>query len=166
MPVRFDWSPNRPKVTKAGSSRCHQNLLIRSDRLGRSKGRWFNGTNLRKEWNKACASCGLGTLTEVEGRPYDPVYSGLTLHDLRRSAVRNLRKAGVSEKEAMRISGHKTRAVFDRYNIVSTDDVMDAMRKLELAALNDRKPVHGEVKPAQSVSKKLGKSVMALSSNG
>jgi len=51
----------------------------------------------------------------------------------------------VSEKEAMRISGHKTRSVFDRYNIVSTDDVMDAMRKLELAALNEtRKPVQSE----------------------
>jgi integrase len=78
------------------------------------------------------------------------------LHDLRRSGVRNLRKAGVSEKEAMRISGHKTRSVFDRYNIVSTDDVMDAMRKLELAALNDTR------KPVQSVAKKH----VALSSNG
>jgi hypothetical protein len=64
----------------------------------------FDGTNLRKEWMEACAACGLGTLTEVEGRPYDPLYSGQTLHDMRRSAVRNLRKAGVSEKVAMRIS--------------------------------------------------------------
>lgn len=158
-----------PEQTKGDEGRIiplSSELVDTLRQIGPKQGQVFNGTNLRKEWNKACASCGLGTLTEVEGRPYDPVYSGLTLHDLRRSAVRNLRKAGVSEKEAMRISGHKTRAVFDRYNIVSTDDVMDAMRKLELAALNDRKPVHGEVKPAQSVSKKLGKSVMALSSNG
>jgi integrase len=123
------------------------------------RSRVFDGTNLRKEWMKACDACGLGTTTEVEDRPYDPIYSGLTLHDLRRSAVRNLRKAGVSEKEAMRISGHKTRSVFDRYNIVSTDDVIEAMRKVELAALNEPREPAASVKPKQ-------KSRAALSSNG
>jgi hypothetical protein len=39
--------------------------------------------------------------------------------------------AGVAEKVAMSISGHKTRAVFDRYHIVSTDDVVKAMQKLQ-----------------------------------
>jgi integrase len=139
------------------------------------EGTVFDGTNLRKEWMEACAACELGTVTEVEGRPYDPLYSGLTLHDMRRSAVRNMRKAGISEKEAMRISGHKTRAVFERYNIVSTEDVMDAMRKLELAAMNEtallkassntRKPVRGErlVKVSRRTTRK---SLMALSSRG
>ena len=133
-------------------------------------GRVFDGTNLRKEWTKACSTCGLGTLTEVDERPYDPIYSGLTLHDLRRSAVRNLRKAGVGEKEAMKILGHKTRSVFDRYNIVSTDDVMDAMRKVELAALTEtRKPVRSEVRSetlGDSRSNRQRKSLMALSSRG
>jgi hypothetical protein len=51
-------------------------------------------------------------------------------HDLRRTGVRNLIRAGVSEKVAMRISGHRSRAIFDRYNITSDRDLQDAARKL------------------------------------
>jgi integrase len=115
-------------------------------------GRVFDGTNLRKEWTKACAAAGLGTLTPVEGRPYDPIYSGLTLHDFRRSAVRNLIDAGVPERVAMSISGHKTRSVFDRYHIVSTENVLDAMQKVVTASLRSAESVtrngsNGERKP-------------------
>jgi hypothetical protein len=52
-------------------------------------------------------------------------------HDLRRSAIKNLMNVGVNEKVAMEISGRKTRAVFDRYHIVDTEDVVDAMRPLQ-----------------------------------
>jgi len=61
-------------------------------------------------------------------------YKGPLLHDLRRSAVRNLRIAGVDETVIMRISGHKTAEVFRRYNIVSTDDVTNAMRRLKTSS--------------------------------
>ena len=90
----------------------------------------FDTTNFRKAWQKACSAAGLGKLEEVEGRP-DPRYTGLIIHDLRRSAIKNLMKVGVNEKVAMKISGHKTRAVFDRYHIVDSEDVVDAMRRVQ-----------------------------------
>jgi len=67
-------------------------------------------------------------LTEAAGVP------GLLFHDFRRSSVRNMIRRGVPQKTARTVSGHKTDAVFSRYNIVSEDDIRDAARRIEEGA--------------------------------
>jgi integrase len=72
--------------------------------------------DFRKSWDNA---------TEAAGVP------NLTVHDLRRTGARNLRRAGVDRDVIMRIGGWKTDSVFRRYNIVDQKDIAEAMTKLE-----------------------------------
>jgi integrase len=74
----------------------------------------------RKAWRTACKAVGL-----VAG-----IKGGLIPYDLRRSGLRNLTRAGVSETVAMGISGHRTRSTFDRYNITSAADTGEAIERV------------------------------------
>jgi integrase len=57
--------------------------------------------------------------------------SGLWFHDLRRSFITRARRVGVPESVVMRMSGHRMRAVFERYNVVDSQDLRAAVRALE-----------------------------------
>jgi len=85
--------------------------------------------DFRKAWSTACIKAGLyRVVTDQSGE--ERKVPAMLRHDLRRTAVRNMVNAGVAERVAMRVTGHRTRTIFDRYHIVSPTDLQDVARRL------------------------------------
>jgi len=92
--------------------------------------------DFRKAWAAASTKAGLARpklddvgapMLDARGRPV--LVPTKLVHDFRRTAARNLVRAGVPERVAMAVTGHVTRSMFDRYNIVAEDDLRSAMQR-------------------------------------
>lgn len=111
------YGPMRTALAEAAARR-----VAEAKRLGVFPRQWlfpdgaWHIESFRKAWASACVRAGV---------------PGQLFHDLRRSAVRNMERAGIPRSVAMKISGHKTEGIYRRYAIVSREDIQAAGRKLE-----------------------------------
>jgi integrase len=127
LPIFGDMAAEIEMAITKGSKACP--FLIQRDGSQVTKSGW------KKNWATACKTAGV---------------PAALFHDLRRTALTNMIEAGFSEKEAMEISGHKTRYVFDRYHIVSERRLKEMASKL--GAFIKTKEEAAEQKAAQKAT--------------
>lgn len=108
----------------ADFTKAWRNLCMAAD-LGKCYCRDCEQETLSASWCDVCQSTNIG-------------YEGLLFHDLRRSAVRNMRRRGVQQEVAMKISGHKTASTFSRYNIVDMQDQLSVAEKVQAGKERER----------------------------
>jgi integrase len=92
--------------------------------------------SFRRAFKAACVEVGLGRVVKDEETGKDK-YIGITPHDMRRSAIRNFRKAGISESDGMKISGHRTSSVYRRYDIIDEEDQRRTMERVQKYQQNE-----------------------------
>jgi len=122
LPIYGDMAVEIQMAIDAGKPECA--FLIQRD--GKPVQDW------EKAWSTACEGTGV---------------KGTLFHDLRRTALTNMIEAGLSEKEAMEISGHRTRAVFDRYHIVSERRMKEMAGKLDAHLKSKDSAAEGKAAP-------------------
>src|SRR4029434_11277159 len=85
----------------------------------------------RRSWLTACVKAGLGTeIRSADGKLIKKIGARIP-HDFRRTAVRNLERAGVSRSDAMKMVGHKTESIYRRYAIADHKSMQEAAEKLD-----------------------------------
>lgn len=114
-------SKTRTVTTKQGAKLVSPLVFHRGEGHGKHQGEVAAVLDFDKAFKSACEEAGI---------PYGRK-GGRTFHCFRRTAARNLRNAGVPENVCMAVTGHRTRAMFDRYSITSDHDIADAMTKLQ-----------------------------------
>ena len=144
--VKYEWRPDdaflkKLETSKNGKPRVApmaDTVYALLKRCAEGKGQddyLFTRTNgrpvreFRNTWRKLCDAAGVKIL----------------VHDLRRTAARNLRRAGVSEGVIMKMGGWVTRSMFERYNIIDTRDMREALAKLD-----EHKSCHNPTSPTES----------------
>ena len=129
--------PGTTKTDKGRTIKMTEDVFVRlkpcveGKEPGEAVFTWADGSpvrDFRVAWGKMCDAVGVSIL----------------LHDFRRTAIRNMIRAGVSKTTAKRISGHITDSVFDRYDIGDETDLADAAEKIQARTENRRKLVTGK----------------------
>ena len=97
--------------------------------------------DFRGAWEAACIAAGFYRVVNPEAPPAQQRKKATKLlHDFRRTAVRNLERAGVSRSVAMKLTGHKTESIYRRYAIVSESDLAEGVKKLDTLLQSSTSP--------------------------
>jgi site-specific recombinase XerD len=157
LDLKAGWLRLEPGETKNGKGRMFpltpmlrkalEKQVAKTEVLQRSTGQiipWLfhrNGRqikNFRRSWLTACVNAGLGKrITDSHGKLIKVVAHRIP-HDFRRTAVRNLERAGVPRSAAMEMVGHKTEAIYRRYAIADEALLKEAASKLERLHATDQ----------------------------